>query len=62
VEAVVLERGLTVEAIEAAAEATRADLGEVTNLFSPPGYKKRVVRGLVATLLADLATTGGRAA
>ncbi|MBL8225070.1 MAG: FAD binding domain-containing protein [Chromatiales bacterium] len=61
-EALVLERGLTPETIEAAAEATRADLGEVTNLFSPPGYKKRVVRGLVAKLLADLATTKERAA
>jgi 4-hydroxybenzoyl-CoA reductase subunit beta len=58
-EAVVLERGLGAEAIDAAADATRADLGEVTNLFSPAGYKKRVVRGLVATLLADLRSGHG---
>jgi CO/xanthine dehydrogenase FAD-binding subunit len=44
-------------AIEAAAEAAREDLGEVANLFSPPGYKKRLLRGLVAQVLEKLRRT-----
>ncbi|MCL4720858.1 MAG: FAD binding domain-containing protein [Gammaproteobacteria bacterium] len=41
-------------AITAAAEAVRADLGEVVNLYSPPGYKKRLLRGLVRQVLEQL--------
>lgn len=51
---IIVERGLNPAAIEAAGEATREDLGEVANLFSPPGYKKRLVRGLVVQVLEQL--------
>ncbi len=51
---VLIERGLNPSAITAAAEAVRADLGEVVNLFSPPGYKKRLLRGLVLQALEQL--------
>jgi CO/xanthine dehydrogenase FAD-binding subunit len=51
---VVLERGLNDAAIAAAADAVREDLGEVANLFSPPGYKKRLMRGLVTQVLEQL--------
>ncbi len=53
-EARIVGQPLNAETIEAAAQAARADLGEVTNLFSPAGYKKRVVRGLVRRLLTGL--------
>ncbi len=53
-EQIVVERGLGDEAIEAAAEAARQDLGEVTNLFSPSGYKRRLVRGLVRRALREI--------
>lgn len=48
------EGGLTVATIEAAAEAARADLGEVTNLYSSSGYKRRLVRALVRRALEDV--------
>ena len=51
---IILADGLTEASIEAAAEASREDLGEVTNLFTPPGYKKRLVRGLVRRVLNEL--------
>ena len=51
---IILEQGLTEASIEAAADAAREDLGEVTNLFTPPGYKKRLVRGLVRRVLLEL--------
>ena len=51
---IVVERGLNEAAIAAAADAAREDLGEVANLFSPPGYKKRLVRGLVLQVLEQL--------
>lgn len=50
----ILAQGLTEAGIEAAADAAREDLGEVTNLFTPPGYKKRLVRGLVRRVLNEL--------
>lgn len=53
-EAQIVGQALSAESIEAAAQAARADLGEVTNLFSPAGYKKRVVRGLVRRILTSL--------
>ena len=53
-EQIIEERGLTEAAIEAAAEAARQDLGEVTNLYSPSGYKRRLVRGLVRRALRDV--------
>jgi 4-hydroxybenzoyl-CoA reductase subunit beta len=51
---IVLAQGLTEAGIEAAADAAREDLGELTNLFTPPGYKKRLVRGLVRRVLHEL--------
>jgi 4-hydroxybenzoyl-CoA reductase subunit beta len=51
---IIVEHGLNAPAIEAAAEAAREDLGEVANLFSPPGYKKRLVRGLVLQVLEQM--------
>lgn len=51
---IILAGGLTDEAIAAAADAARDDLGEVTNLFSPPGYKKRLARGLVRRVLEQI--------
>jgi 4-hydroxybenzoyl-CoA reductase subunit beta len=50
----ILAQGLTEAGIEAAADAAREDLGEVSNLFTPPGYKKRLVRGLVRRALNEL--------
>lgn len=47
--------GLTGESIDAAADAVRADLGEVSNLFSPPGYKRRLAKSLVRRALVQLA-------
>jgi CO/xanthine dehydrogenase FAD-binding subunit len=46
--------GLNEEAISAAAEAARADLDEITNLYSPAGYKRRLVRALVRRALTEL--------
>jgi CO/xanthine dehydrogenase FAD-binding subunit len=51
---IVSSRGLDDDAIAAAAQAARADLGEVSNLFSPPGYKRRLVRALVEQVLNQL--------
>jgi 4-hydroxybenzoyl-CoA reductase beta subunit len=51
---IIVERGLNEAAIAAAADAAREDLGEVVNLFSPPGYKKRLIRGLVLQVLEQL--------
>jgi 4-hydroxybenzoyl-CoA reductase subunit beta len=53
-EHVIEERGLTDDAIEAAADLARQDLGEVTNLYSPSGYKRRLVRGLVRRALREI--------
>jgi CO/xanthine dehydrogenase FAD-binding subunit len=46
--------GLDDATIEAAAEAARADLGELTNLYSPAGYKRRLVRALVRRALEHI--------
>lgn len=51
---IILDGGLNEASIEAAADAVREDLGEVSNLFTPPGYKKRLVRGLVRRVLNEL--------
>lgn len=45
------EGGLTDEAIEAAVESARGDLGELVNLYSSAGYKRRLVRALVRRVL-----------
>jgi 4-hydroxybenzoyl-CoA reductase subunit beta len=51
---IISARGLNDESIAAAAQAARDDLGEVSNLFSPPGYKRRLVRSLVEQVLNHL--------
>ena len=51
---VIMQSGLNEETIEAAALAARASLGEVTNLFTPSGYKRRLVKALVKDALNEL--------
>ena len=51
---VIMTQGLNDETIEAAALAARASLGEVTNLFTPSGYKRRLVKALVKDALCEL--------
>ncbi|UCG73017.1 MAG: FAD binding domain-containing protein [Chromatiales bacterium] len=55
----VVAGGLGTKTIDAAADAARADLGEVSNLFSPPGYKRRLARSLVRRVLEQLADLQG---
>lgn len=50
----VQQGGLNATTIEAAADAARADLGEITNLYSSAGYKRRLVRVLVRRALSEL--------
>jgi len=45
---------LTAASIEAAAGVARADLGEVTSLWTPAGYKRRLVRVLLARALEQV--------
>ncbi len=52
--AILLESGLTDAGIEAAALAGRQDLGEVTNLYTPSGYKRRLIRALIRQALERL--------
>jgi len=51
---ILVARGLNEPSIADAAAAARDDLGEVANLFSPPGYKKRLVRGLLLQVLEQV--------
>jgi len=51
---IIMSQGLNEETIEAAALAARASLGEVTNLFTPSGYKRRLVKALVKDALNEL--------
>jgi xanthine dehydrogenase YagS FAD-binding subunit len=53
-EAVIAAEGLTEAGIEAAIEVARTDLGEVTNLWTPAGYKRRLVRVLLGRVLDDI--------
>jgi 4-hydroxybenzoyl-CoA reductase beta subunit len=53
-ERVLLESGLTEASIEAAAGAARPDLGEITNLWTPAGYKRRLVRVLLGRALNEI--------
>jgi 4-hydroxybenzoyl-CoA reductase beta subunit len=50
-EAVLIEQGLTEESIEAAMAVGRAGLGEITSLWTPAGYKRRLVRVLLSRTL-----------
>jgi 4-hydroxybenzoyl-CoA reductase beta subunit len=51
---VIEQQGLGSAAIEAAADAARGDLGEITNLYSSSGYKRRLIRALVRRALTEL--------
>ncbi len=53
-EQILVESGLTDDAIEAAAQSARPALGEVTNLYTPSGYKRRLVRAMVREALQEL--------
>jgi 4-hydroxybenzoyl-CoA reductase subunit beta len=53
-EQILIESGLTDDAIEAATHAGRPALGEVTNLYTPSGYKRRLVRSMVRDALHQL--------
>ncbi|MCP4001240.1 MAG: hypothetical protein GY727_10045 [Gammaproteobacteria bacterium] len=53
-EKILLEGGLTDEAIDAAADVARRALLEVTNLFTPTFYKKRLIKVLVKDALLEL--------
>ena len=51
---IIMRDGLNEATIEQAALAARASLGEVTNLFTPSGYKRRLVKALVKDALNEL--------
>ena len=51
---IVNEQGLDDAAIEAAVEATRGELGALTNLYTPAAYKTALARGLVRSALLRL--------
>jgi 4-hydroxybenzoyl-CoA reductase subunit beta len=53
-EQILLDLGLTDEAIDAAAIAARQALGKITNLFTPAGYKRRLVKALIRDALLEL--------
>ena len=53
-ERVLVEGGLSEATITAAAGVARDDLGEITNLWTPAGYKRRLVRVLLARTLEDI--------
>jgi 4-hydroxybenzoyl-CoA reductase subunit beta len=51
---IISARGLTDEAIDAAAAATREELGALTNLYTPAAYKSVLARELVRDALLKL--------
>ncbi len=51
---ILMKDGLTDEAIDAAAAVARQDLSEVTNLYTPSGYKRRLIKALVKDALIEL--------
>jgi len=53
-EHILMDLGLTDEAIDAAAVAARQALGKITNLFTPAGYKRRLVKALIRDALLEL--------
>jgi 4-hydroxybenzoyl-CoA reductase subunit beta len=55
-EFLLMESGLTDDAIENAALSARHALGEITNLFTPAGYKRRLIKALVRDALFELRT------
>jgi 4-hydroxybenzoyl-CoA reductase subunit beta len=57
--AIIMQQGLNDATIEEAVLAARVSLGEVTNLFTPSGYKRRLVKALVKDALNDLRNKEG---
>ncbi|MFW2403234.1 MAG: FAD binding domain-containing protein [Gammaproteobacteria bacterium] len=55
---VIRERGLDDDAIDAAVDATRTELGALTNLYTPAAYKSILARGLVRRALNRLREAG----
>jgi xanthine dehydrogenase YagS FAD-binding subunit len=53
-EQILMEQGLSVASIEAAAAAGRPDLGEITSLWTPAGYKRRLVRAMLSRALEQV--------
>jgi len=53
-EQILQESGLTDDGIEQAALAARGTMGEITNLFTPSGYKRRLVKALIRDALIEL--------
>jgi 4-hydroxybenzoyl-CoA reductase subunit beta len=53
-ERILIQRGLTDEAIDEAAMVARDALGKITNLFTPAGYKRRLVKALIKDALLEL--------
>jgi 4-hydroxybenzoyl-CoA reductase subunit beta len=53
-ERLLMESGLTDDAIENAALSARQSLGEITNLYTPAGYKRRLIKALVRDALLEL--------
>jgi CO/xanthine dehydrogenase FAD-binding subunit len=53
-EQILKETGLTEDGIEQAALAARGTMGEITNLFTPSGYKRRLVKTLIRDALVEL--------
>ncbi len=51
---ILMESGFSDEAIEEAAGGFRSALSEVTNLFTPSGYKRRLIRALIKDALIEL--------
>ncbi len=56
---ILLDQGLNDDAIDGAALAARSALNEVTNLFTPSGFKRRLVRSLVKDALLELRAQPG---
>ena len=53
-EQILMKSGLTDDGIEDAALAARGTMGEITNLFTPSGYKRRLVKALIRDSLVEL--------
>ncbi len=53
-EAALLEQGLSDHGIDVAMHVARQDLGEITNLWTPAGYKRRLVRTLLRRALVGI--------
>jgi xanthine dehydrogenase YagS FAD-binding subunit len=56
-ERIILESGLSRNSIAAALKVARTDLGEITNLWSPAGYKRRLVQTLLHRALEAIRNT-----